>query len=272
MSKNELAVMNAPPSAELVVKAVTALAGDVELTERQIMIAEERAKDINSGDDILPFIKGPASNAPFFQMDGETFDSLEVVILAAQKQMSFWPSPEPKAGQLPFCQSNDGSYGIARVDDEAAAAEADLLDVKHPALEDGSSGPHLCASCLMNKFGAGKNGSKLCNESRFLLVLPIGKQTPYLLRAPKMSVKNFDEFKGIARRRVDVGDYYMARCKLTGKPSQSSTGTEYYQIAFELSEPLSDDDFLAVSTIRSAMMSHLQRDDVINAEVQVVEA
>lgn len=266
-----IATREAPPSAELVVKAITDLAGGIELTERQMMIAAESAKDINSGDDILPFIKGPASNAPFFQMDGETFDDLDVVILAAQKQMSFWPSAEPKSGQLPFCQSADGTYGIPRIDDEEAAAEADLLDTKHPALESGNDSPILCASCPMNKFGAGKNGGKLCNESRFLLVLPKGKQTPYLLRAPKMSVKNFDEFRGIARRRADIGDYYMTRCKLTGKASASSTGTSYYQIDFEVTTPLTDEDFLRVSTIRSAMMQHLQSEDVIEAEVKVLD-
>lgn len=172
---------------------------------------DELAEDMDGLNVSFQRIKIPSGGGLQFEIPGDNPEDPEYakyltgVILFANPANAYWPEGSKQdEAQPPTCMSYDGKNGH------------------------GDPGG-VCATCPMNVYGTGKNGSgKACKNMRHLYILRSGEYIPIQFNLPPTSLKAYGDFATTAflsRRRATYGSVVQIGLK------KMNNGKDDYSIA-----------------------------------------
>ncbi len=178
-----------------------------------------RAMEAMAGASQLPLtrVKVPAGGGRSFELPGMTADEpivtarLEGVVLASAFVNAWWARDYGEGpNSAPDCASTDGISGW----------DADGLE-------------HACRNCPRNRMGSKDGGrGKACRNMVQLLILLEGEALPIELRAPTMSVANWQSY--VARQLVPRGlTPSQVVTRFTLAKATNSVGQDYSQVQFQ---------------------------------------
>ena len=185
-------------------------------------------QDLNGMDISFERLKVPSGGGLSLELPGlnaeepEQFKEVEAVILHHHPLQTYYEQEYTGANNPPDCSSLDGITGT-------------------------STPGGSCKSCMLNRFGTGKNGSKACKNRRRLFILRRGELFPILFELPTTSIRDFSTYvRNLISRRKHASGVIT---KLSLKKAQNSSGIVYSQVTFSYVRDLTPDECEALAPI-----------------------
>lgn len=198
------------------------------LQANAIDFAEFMADELAGLDLSFERIKIPSGGGTMYEVPGEDSDESDsvkefsAVILYHHPVYAYYKEKYTGGNNPPDCGSYDGILG------------------------EGSPGGK-CASCPLNQFGSGENGSKACKNRRRVYLIREGEVFPMILSLPTGSIKEFTRYiqrlLGKGRKSCSV----VTRFAL--KKASNSSGIAYSQATFSVDRVLSDAELSAIQPL-----------------------
>lgn len=166
-------------------------------------------------------IKIPSGGGTIFEvpsLDGtrtEPAQEISGVVLYHHPMQSYYQKQYSGGNEKPDCYSLDTVTGVGTPGGE-------------------------CASCLLNRFGTGANGSKACKEKHRIYLLRENEIFPIMLDLPTGSVRDF----GIYLRRLLSRGLYSTDVitRFSLKKAVNSTGVVFSQGVYSLARMLTPEE------------------------------
>ena len=113
-----------------------------------------------------------------------------------------------------------------------------------------------CATCVMNKFGTGKNNSKACKNRHRLYILREGEMFPMILDLPTGSVRGFGQYiKRLINLRKTPGTVVT---RFVLQKAVNNGGITYSQVVFNCGRILSDEENEVLSKFSGQFKTYSQ--------------
>lgn len=204
--------------------------------------SRELAKDLQSGEIIMPKIKIPSGGGLAFEVPGlngsDVKKELECVIVYVQSTMEHYTEKYDGNTTPPRCANyGGGDYGV-----EIATGE-----VKR------------CDACPYFQFGSAVNDkgestdAKACKESRRLFILFQGQAIPYMLKLPVTSIKAYKEYNTAVKGTKRLIHDYIT--KITLDKDKNAGGISYSKAKFQTGRELTDVEKKAVRALATQLNS-----------------
>lgn len=188
------------------------------------MIAEE----LDGLDMSFERIKIPSAGSTVFEVPGEDpnepdmVKEFSAVMLFHHPLHAYYKTKYTGGNQPPDCGSFDGITG------------------------DGDPGGD-CATCPLNRFGTGENGSKACKNRRRIYVLRENEIFPLLLSLPTGSLKEFTKYIKRLLSKGRKSNSVVTRFSL--RKATNSGGIAYSQAQFAIDRPLTAEDYALIGKL-----------------------
>lgn len=184
--------------------------------EEFLSVLQEELDEGGEIDIQMPAIKVPTGGGLAFTLpDEEVSKKIDGVIVHSHPMNILWLNDFDGSSNPPDCVSNNAETGVG-----------------YPG--------GACATCKYNQFGSGRNGGKACkNIIRAYIIVP-DQLLPWRLDVPPTSLKEYRDFKSKVLLKGKRLPKIYTRISL--ETTKSKDGIAYSKLAFELLEPLSNDD------------------------------
>ena len=182
-------------------------------------------------------IKMPGAGGAQYIMPGEeddleTVKEFSAVILYHHPMLCYYKNDYNGGNAPPDCGSLDGEVGV------------------------GDPGGQ-CATCPLNQFGSGKNGSKACKNKRRLYLLREGEVFPLLMSLPTGSLGSFTQYIKRLLAKGRKANSVVTRFSL--KKVKSKGGIDYAQAQFSVDRPLTPEEYTLIVPLAAQVKTYSQR-------------